>query len=88
MAEQGCAVVITGRKEETLQAAAREIPGEVYPMVWDAAQVDLAEEKIRQAAEWMGGLDIVVNNAGLFAQRREWGKESLLQTTPPTNGKP
>lgn len=81
LASEGCTVVITGRNRETLEAAARRMEGNVIPVIWDASQIELAEAKIAEAAELMGGLDIVVNNAGIFARRDEWGKESLLNTT-------
>jgi len=50
-------------------------------MVWNASDIDLAAAKINEVAEILGGLDIVVNNAGIFAQRNEWSKTGLLQTT-------
>lgn len=81
LVQNGDAVVITGRKKETLERAAAELGKNVFPMVWDAAEFDKAEEKIREAAEMLGGLDIVINNAGIFARRSEWDKRSLLQTT-------
>ena len=81
LVQNGDAVVITGRKRETLERAAAELGKNVFPMVWDAAEFDKAEEKIREAAEMLGGLDIVINNAGIFARRSEWDKRSLLQTT-------
>lgn len=81
LAKKGCTVVITGRDFETLEQAAKRMDGNVIPMVWDASRIELAESKIKEAAELMGGMDIVVNNAGIFAQRDEWGKESLLKTT-------
>ena len=81
LVQNGDAVVITGRKKETLERAAAELGKNVFPMVWDAAEFDKAEEKIREAAEKLGGLDILINNAGIFARRSEWDKRSLLQTT-------
>ena len=81
LAQAGCSVVITGRNMQTLKEAAERIGHGVIPMVWDATDTHLAAEKLREAAELMGGLDIVVNNAGIFAQRDEWTKESLLKTT-------
>lgn len=81
LVQNGDAVVITGRKKETLERAAAELGKNVFPMVWDAAEFDKAEEKIREAAEKLGGLDIVINNAGIFARQSEWDKRSLLQTT-------
>ena len=81
LAENGCKVVITGRNRATLETAAAKIGKNVIPMEWNASDIDLAEVKIKEAAELLGGLDIVVNNAGIFAQRHEWGKAGLLQTT-------
>ena len=81
LAQNGCKVVITGRNMETLKAAADKIGGNVIPYVWDASDITLAEAKIKEAAELLDGLDIVVNNAGIFACRNEWNQKSLLQTT-------
>lgn len=82
LAGQGYQVVITGRKEDTLLQAARELGPAVQALVWDAGQYARSGELIRRAAEMLGGLDVVVNNAGLFAQRSEWSREELLKTTP------
>ena len=81
LAKKGCMVVITGRNIKTLQEAAKKIGGNVIPMVWDASCVEIADSKINEAAELMGGLDIVVNNAGIFAKCDEWNQETLLKTT-------
>ena len=79
--KNGCKVVITGQNEQTLKSAAESIGDGVLTLVWDVSDLELADAKINEAADLMGGLDIVVNNAGIFAQRSEWGKDSLLQTT-------
>ena len=81
LAKNGCNVVITGRNIKTLQEAAEKIEGNIIPMVWDASQVEIADSKISEAASLMGGLDIVVNNACIFAKRNEWNKKTLLETT-------
>ena len=81
LAQNGDKIVITGRKKETLEGVAKELGQNVFPMVWDAAEFDKADEKVREAAGQLGGLDIVVNNAGIFARRSEWDKKSLLKTT-------
>lgn len=82
LSQNDCKVVITGRKIETLERVADELGENVLPMVWNAMDFDKASEKIAQAADMLGGLDIVVNNAGIFAQRSEWDKHELLKTTP------
>lgn len=81
LAQNGDKVVITGRNRETLERVSQELGQNVFPMVWDAAEFDKADEKVREAAGQLGGLDIVVNNAGIFARRSEWDKKSLLKTT-------
>ena len=51
LAQNGCKIVITGRNKETLKATADKIGGNVIPHVWDAADIDLAEAKIKEAAD-------------------------------------
>lgn len=80
--KEGCRVVITGRKEETLKEATQKLGSNATYIVWDAADLQFAEEGVKQAADIMGGLDILVNNAGIFAQSNEWSKDALLATTP------
>ena len=81
LSQNGCAVVITGRNINTLERVANELGKNVLPMVWNSAEFDKTDEKVKEAAEMLGGLDIVVNNAGIFAQSNEWDKNSLLNTT-------
>lgn len=80
--EQGCDVIITGRNEKKLQEATTKMPGQVQTLVWDASDIRSAGEKVERAAQMLGGLDIVVNNAGVISQRGEWDETSLLKTTP------
>ena len=79
--QNDCAVVITGRNISNLECVAHELGKNVFPMVWNAMEFDKAEKKINESAKILDGLDIVVNNAGIFAQRNEWDKNSLLKTT-------
>ena len=85
LAQNGDKIVITGRKKETLERVAKEIGQNVFPMVWDAAEFDKADEKVREAAGQLGGLDIVVNNAGIFARRSEWGVLAGISGLPEGN---
>lgn len=81
LSQKGYKVVITGRNTDTLNRTADRLGENVFPMAWDASEIEKAEEKVNKAADMLGGLDIVVNNAGIFAQRNEWDKNSLLKTT-------
>lgn len=79
LVQNGCRVVITGRNAQTLAQTAAEIGA--IPRVHDAADWGGAAETVEWAAAQLGGLDMVVNNAGLFAQRSEWNRDELLRTT-------
>lgn len=81
LAEKGCRVVITGRNIEILKKAANELGGNVIPLLWDVSNLEIVEDKMKEAIELLGGLDILVNNAGIFAKRNEWGAEDLLNIT-------
>lgn len=79
--DNGCRVVITGRNPAALESAAAALGENAHPLVWDAENLGQADLLIEQSAAILGGLDIVVNNAGIFAMRSEWDKEGLLSTT-------
>src|SRR5712692_2731196 len=66
LAEEGVSVAINGRNLDTLRAAATEIASTTGSTVVSiAADVSRAEEVqrlVREAADALGGLDILVNN--------------------------
>lgn len=74
----GAKVVITGRREETLKAAAAEI-GADY-LVWDIADISVMRKNFDRALEMLGGLDIAVSNAGVLTPQHEWGMGMLELT--------
>ena len=82
LADKGYIVAVTGRNAAAIEKAAGKIGGNVIPIVWDVSQINAAAGKINETADIMGGLDIVVNNAGIFARRSEWEKSELLKTSP------
>lgn len=59
-AAEGCDVVITGRRQEVLDKAAGEIEGSVRPIAVDGTD----PEQVAAAAEKIGAVDVLVNNAG------------------------
>lgn len=65
-AELGARVAITGRNEERLASAAREIDpvGErVFTHPCDVRDWEGTERMVAAVAEWGGGIDVLVNNA-------------------------
>ncbi len=64
---EGARVAITGRNQETLDAAARTLGADVLALRADITDVAANEQAIRTAGESLGRLDIVVANAGIAA---------------------
>ena len=67
--ERGARVVINGRRADILEAAAHELDpsGERLAMVvGDIGVVGTATRLVQTAVERFGGLDVLINNAGVF----------------------
>ena len=66
LASRGATVVLTGRRQEALEAVAAEIGSSAHVVVADLGTAEGADALMAQAAEAVGGsIDILVNNAGL-----------------------
>ena len=68
LAEEGCQVVLNGRDSGKLDQAAAKINddmgGKASYVVGDAADPDQPKKLIQEAAEILGGLDLLVTNTG------------------------
>ena len=70
-AAEGATCVITSRKVEDLEATAGEAPsGALVPVACDVGDDDSVTAMAAAAADLLGGVDIVVNNAGIHAAGR------------------
>ena len=63
--EQGARVVITGRDQRTLDAAAREIGGDVLAVRSDASSLAEIDELFAAVQEKFGQIDVLFVNAGV-----------------------
>jgi 3-oxoacyl-[acyl-carrier protein] reductase len=73
-AAEGAAVAISARDIEQLQGVASEIVAmerRVHAMKWDVRDASLVDERLAEARRQLGGLDIVVNNAGVVGGNQE-----------------
>lgn len=61
----GANVVLTGRTTESAEAAARELDGSVVGLAAHMGQPDEIRELVDVTAERFGGIDVIVNNAGI-----------------------
>jgi len=72
--EAGATVTLVGRRETALAEIAARHPDRAYVLVADLADERHCEMCIARAVEWMGGLDVLVNAAGIL-------KGGSLETT-------
>ena len=68
LALEGADVAINSRSEETVSAAAADLAAEtgqqIYPFAGDLTDPDFPQKMVSAAAEKLGGLDILITNAG------------------------
>ncbi len=64
---QGAEVMITGRKPQKLEKAKAELPSsKLHTIVWDQSDCSIIEDKLNEVIQELGGLDIAINNAGVW----------------------
>jgi len=70
----GARVIITGRHEEKLEAAVREIGDGVRYVAWDVSDISILSDKVAECKRLFAqDIDILVNNAGV-APAKFWGE--------------
>lgn len=68
LADAGAKVIITGRDMERLEEAAKYTGAE--PFLFDISKFDTIEESAKQIIEKLGGIDVLINNAGIGEFKR------------------
>ena len=61
---EGVHVAVCGRHADTIEAAATKLGGDTVPIVADLSSVDGATGFVRDARDALGGIDILIANAG------------------------
>lgn len=96
--EEGAAVTVFGSRQETADAAVEKLlaahpEAKVWGRTCDLASLDAVNEAFAAAAQDMGGLDTVVNNAGISQSTplldytaEDWKKVIDLNVTAVFNG--
>lgn len=89
LAHCGARVVVTGRREERLEALANEIKeagGEALPLRLDMTDRDSIRDVVAKAEDTFGVVTILVNNAGIpDAQRAHKMSDELVDAVLDTN---
>ena len=75
LAGQGAELVVAARRVDRLDAMAAESGGRITALGMDVGDADSVRDGVAEAAERMGGLDGLFNNAGI-----EWGGRTLEMT--------
>jgi len=66
LASDGARLILVARKEAALRKAGEEIPGGATVIRADVTQARQVERLFQTVERRMGGLDILINNAGVF----------------------
>jgi len=66
LSEAGAAVAMGARRADRLEAIAERLPGPSLARTVDISEEDEATAFVREAADELGGLHILVNNAGVM----------------------
>lgn len=80
MHRRGCMIGATGRRTERLDALCHELGDRIYPKAMDVARHDEARGQLQSLIEKMGGMDIIVLNAGVsnFRDGIDWKTERTV----------
>ncbi len=73
LAKAGCHLVVVARRRERLDELAQavsQLPGRFEAVVGDITQPETRQATLQRAAEVFGGLDLLINNAGIGATGR------------------
>ncbi|PAZ10655.1 short-chain dehydrogenase [Streptomyces sp. SA15] len=88
LADQGLRVLVGARRLEAAEEACRSIGPAALPLALDVTSAKSVTEAVREAGELTGGIDVLVNNAGLSLDgdlRPPYLDEEILRTTLDTN---
>jgi short-subunit dehydrogenase len=64
-AARGARLVLSGRREDALQAVAGRLPTESLVLPFEATDWAALAPAVARAGDWRGGIDMLVNNAGI-----------------------
>jgi NAD(P)-dependent dehydrogenase (short-subunit alcohol dehydrogenase family) len=88
LADQGLRVLVGARRLEAAEDACRAIGPAALPLALDVTSAKSVTEAVREAGELTGGIDVLVNNAGVSLDgdlRPPYLDEEILRTTLDTN---
>ncbi|MDG9706672.1 SDR family NAD(P)-dependent oxidoreductase [Streptomyces sp. DH10] len=88
LADRGLRVLVAARKPEAAEEACRAIGPAAVPLALDVTSARSVTEAVQEARELTGGIDVLVNNAGVSLDgdlRPPYVDEDVLRATLDTN---
>lgn len=79
--QKGYEVGVTARRVENLNDLQKELPGKSYVSKMDVSDFAAAREGLAALIDQMGGVDIIVLNAGIGESKPTWEKEVQIIMT-------
>ena len=61
----GAKTILSGRRIEALKAVEADLPGDTFVLPFEATDYARLAEKVDEAWDWTGRVDILINNAGV-----------------------
>ncbi len=80
LADRGAILGLTARREDRLEAIADEVPTDAHVARMDVTETEPARATLDDLAETLGGVDVVVLNAGVAMDNRDLAWEPARQT--------
>lgn len=65
LAAQGARLILSGRKVDALEAVAADCGGDCLILPFETTDIAALAPAVEQAWNWSGGIDLLVNNAGI-----------------------
>jgi short-subunit dehydrogenase len=65
LAERGARIILSGRRVDALEKVAKSLNSETLVLPFEATDYDVLPAIVAKAEKWKGGIDLLINNAGV-----------------------
>lgn len=65
LAKRGARIILSGRRVEALERVAKSLDAETLVLPFEATDYDALPAVVAKAERWKGGVDVLINNAGV-----------------------
>lgn len=65
LAARGARIILSGRRVEALERVAKSLDAETLVLPFEATDYDALPAVVAKAEKWKGGIDLLINNAGV-----------------------